>query len=122
MIYLLPELWTYPYGGQGERLYVRKLAIGCGLMHDWIWTPVRRLLPGIYIRDGQPFNLDARGFVCCTNRAADVVLHEQMERAKAKVAARGREAGGHARAAKLSPQRRSEIARKAAQARWSNGG
>ncbi len=28
------------------------------------------------------------------------------------------EAGGHARAAKLSPERRSEIARKAANARW----
>ncbi len=38
--------------------------------------------------------------------------------AVAKAVATGHAAGGHARAAKLTPERRSEIARKAAQARW----
>lgn len=44
----------------------------------------------------------------------------EVQDAPAKTSSgRGRAAGGGARAAKLSPEQRSEIAKKAARARWS---
>lgn len=63
-------------------------------------------------------------------RALEVVLEATGEKAKQeptqdpKAVARGRKGGakgGKARAAKLSAEERSEIARKAAKARWEKG-
>jgi hypothetical protein len=44
-----------------------------------------------------------------------------MSKAAAALGRRGGVAGGHARAAALSPKRRSAIAKKAAEARWGKG-
>jgi hypothetical protein len=44
---------------------------------------------------------------------------DAVRAAAAELGRRGGAAGGRARAAKLSPEQRSEIARRAAQARWS---
>jgi hypothetical protein len=43
------------------------------------------------------------------------------ESGQVKAGRRGGQKGGRARATKLSPEQRSEIARKAAQARWNSG-
>src|SRR5436305_8000463 len=61
------------------------------------------------------------------NRMAARIVQESTEEAPAKTPAQtngrtGGLKGGKARAAKLSPERRSEIARKAAQSRWRNSG
>lgn len=53
-------------------------------------------------------------------RAADVEIPAKDPAAVA-LGQRGGRIGGPARAAKLSKKRRSEIARKAAQARWNRG-
>ena len=45
---------------------------------------------------------------------------EERHRAAVMLGRKGGKKGGKARAAKLSPERRSEIARKAAAARWSS--
>jgi hypothetical protein len=45
---------------------------------------------------------------------------EEAQQIQADAVALGGARGGHARAAKLSPERRSEIARTAAAARWGN--
>ncbi len=52
-------------------------------------------------------------------RIVDITTGEASEEAPTDPKARKR---GEARAAKLSPERRAEIARKAAQARWKQGG
>jgi hypothetical protein len=58
------------------------------------------------------------------NRMAARIVQESTEDAPAKTRAQasgrtGGLKGGKARAAKMTPERRSEIARKAARARWS---
>ena len=45
-------------------------------------------------------------------------VSEDVSRAAAKLASRGASKGGRARAAKLTPERRREIATRAIQARW----
>jgi hypothetical protein len=57
------------------------------------------------------------------NQIAHRIVHESTEREEPETPAQvnGRNGGlkgGHARAEKLTPEQRSEIARKAAQARW----
>lgn len=54
-----------------------------------------------------------------TNEAAPEPIDDGKDPAAVSLGRRGGKKGGPARAAKLSPERRAEIARKAAAARWS---
>lgn len=56
-----------------------------------------------------------------TNEAAPEPIDDGKDPAAVSLGRRGGLKGGKARAAKLTPERRAEIARKAAAARWGKG-
>ena len=58
----------------------------------------------------------SRDFNQIAKRVVDVATGQIAETPQAKPTGRGK--GGNARAAAMSPERRNEVARKAAQARW----
>lgn len=64
MIYIFPRLWHDGRGNNYARRHnlVRHPRIRAAMPHSWIWRPVRRLVPGVWIAKGQPFNLDDFGF------------------------------------------------------------
>jgi hypothetical protein len=68
MFYLFPKLFKASSGDTSRR-YVRKRnpirtpQLRRLAPYEWLWTPVRRVCPGVYMRAGQSFFLDDEGFV-----------------------------------------------------------
>ena len=69
---------------------------------------------------GQKRPADVIGCAVHVMKIATGELEESPEATRQPAKAAGGKAGGKARAAKLSPKRRQEIARKAATTRWSS--
>ncbi len=65
--------------------------------------------------------IDDDGFICALieRRKSEATQKREKDPNAVALGRKGGQAGGHARAAMLSPERRSEIAKKAAETRWS---